>query len=113
VGNFRQGMLVSVPLHLDSIAGQPTVADVQGALDTAYAGSEWVRVLSADEVKATGGKIAPEALNDTNRLELFVCGNEARRQAVLVARLDNLGKGASGAAVQSLRMMLGLKGSHQ
>jgi N-acetyl-gamma-glutamyl-phosphate reductase len=54
------------------------------------------------------GKLEPEALNDTNRLELYVWENETRRQAVLVARLDNLGKGASGAAVQNLRLMLNL-----
>ena len=54
------------------------------------------------------GKLEPEALNDTNRLELYVWANEARRHAVLVARLDNLGKGASGAAVQNLRLMLDL-----
>jgi len=60
-----------------------------------------------------GGKLEPEALNDTNRLELCVYANEARRQAVLVARLDNLGKGASGAAVQNLQLMLGLDGAQQ
>jgi N-acetyl-gamma-glutamyl-phosphate reductase len=54
------------------------------------------------------GRLEPEALNDTDRMELFVYGNEAHRQAVLVARLDNLGKGASGAAVQNLKLMLGL-----
>ena len=56
------------------------------------------------------GELEPEALNDSNRLELYVWANEARRQAVLVARLDNLGKGASGAAVQNLRLMLDLGG---
>ena len=54
-----------------------------------------------------GGRIEPEALNESNRLELYVFANEALRQAVLVARLDNLGKGASGAAVQNMRLMLG------
>ncbi len=108
VGNFRQGMLVSLPLHLDTLKGKPSVAALQGALEAAYKGSEWVRVLSQDEVKALGGKMEPLALNNSNRLELAVFGNDARGQAVLVARLDNLGKGASGAAVQSLRMMLGV-----
>jgi N-acetyl-gamma-glutamyl-phosphate reductase len=60
---------------------------------------------------ATDGKLEPQALNDTNRLELTVYANEARHQAVLVARLDNLGKGASGAAVQNLELMLGLDGA--
>jgi len=108
VGNFRQGMLVQVALHLDLLDGKPTPADLQAALAAHYAGREWVRVLSDEELAAEGGRIEPEALNDSNRLELRVYGNEARRQAVLVARLDNLGKGASGAAVQNLRLMLGL-----
>jgi N-acetyl-gamma-glutamyl-phosphate reductase len=67
-----------------------------------------VRVATPDEVAGLGGRIEPEALNDSNRLELFVFGSDKRRQAVLVARLDNLGKGASGAAVQNLDLMLGL-----
>jgi N-acetyl-gamma-glutamyl-phosphate reductase len=108
VGNFRQGMLVSVPLHLDALAGKPGVADLQAALERVYAESEWVKVSSAAETKALGGKLEPEALNDSNMLELFVFGSEARRQAVLVARLDNLGKGASGAAVQNIKLMLEL-----
>jgi N-acetyl-gamma-glutamyl-phosphate reductase len=108
VGHFRQGMLVSMPLHLDELAGRPSVASLQAALEKAYASSGWVKVLSQAEVAAAGGKIEPEGLNDSNRLELAVFGNEARRQAVLVARLDNLGKGASGAAVQNIALMLGL-----
>ncbi len=111
VGHFRQGMLVSVPLHLDALAGKPAVADIQSALEKAYAGSEWVRVVPGSEVMAAGGKIEAEALNDTNKLELRVFGNDAHRQAVMVARLDNLGKGASGAAVQNIRLMLELEGT--
>ena len=57
---------------------------------------------------AKSGRIEPEALNETNRLELYVFASDKHRQAVLVARLDNLGKGASGAAVQNMRLMLGL-----
>jgi N-acetyl-gamma-glutamyl-phosphate reductase len=108
VGHFRQGMLVSLPLHLDTLAGKPTPSDIQATLEKAYQGSEWVRVAPAAEVAALGGKIEPEALNDTNELELFVFGSAARGQAVLVARLDNLGKGASGAAVQNMKLMLGI-----
>ncbi|MDE2583362.1 MAG: N-acetyl-gamma-glutamyl-phosphate reductase [Rhodospirillales bacterium] len=104
VGHFRQGMLVSVPLHLDSLPGRPSGADLQAALEARYADAALVRVAPPDP----SGKLEPQALNDTDRLELFVYANEARRQAVLVARLDNLGKGASGAAVQNLRLMLGL-----
>jgi len=105
VGNFRQGMLVSVPLHLDMLPGRPGVADLHHALAERYAGSTYVRVVTQD---GSGGKIEPEALNDTNKLELTVFGQDDLGQAVLVARLDNLGKGASGAAVQNIRLMLGL-----
>ncbi|MBV9827228.1 MAG: N-acetyl-gamma-glutamyl-phosphate reductase [Alphaproteobacteria bacterium] len=104
VGHFRQGMLVSVPLHLDDLPGQPRGADLHDALAQHYEGCAYVQVIEA----AANGKVEPEALNDTNRLELTVCANESRRQAILIARLDNLGKGASGAAVQNLSLMLGL-----
>ena len=104
VGNFRQGMLVQAALHLDLLNGAPTPGDLEATLAVHYAGSEWVSVKRAEP----DGKLEPEALNETNRLELRVCGNAARGQVVLVARLDNLGKGASGAAVQNIRLMLGL-----
>jgi N-acetyl-gamma-glutamyl-phosphate reductase len=104
VGHFRQGMLVSIPLHLDTLAGKPKAADLKAALEQHYRGCALVSVAAAEP----GGRIEAEDLNDTDRLELRVFGNEAQRQAVLVARLDNLGKGASGAAVQNIRLMLGL-----
>jgi N-acetyl-gamma-glutamyl-phosphate reductase len=104
VGHFRQGMLVSIPLHLDTLPGRPTGADLQAALAQHYAGCDLVRVMPPP----ADGKLEPQALNDTDRLELFVHTNEKYRQAVLVARLDNLGKGASGAAVQNINLMLGL-----
>ena len=104
VGNFRQGMLVELPLHLDALPGQPTLKDLHDALARHYQGSEWITVLPATD----DGKLEPEALNDSNRMELRVYGSDDLRQAVLVARLDNLGKGASGAAVQNLKLMLGL-----
>jgi len=104
VGHFRQGMLVSVPLYLDDLPGKPTGADLRAALRAFYGGSEYVKVMAGNGE----GKLQPEALNGSNQLELYVWENEARRQAVLVARLDNLGKGASGAAVQNLRLMLDL-----
>jgi N-acetyl-gamma-glutamyl-phosphate reductase len=107
VGHFRQGMLVSVPLHLDTLPGKPTGGDLHAVLAETYRGCDYVRVVEP----GAGGKLEPEALNDTNKLELCVYANEARRQAVLVARLDNLGKGAAGAAVQNLRLMLGLDGA--
>jgi N-acetyl-gamma-glutamyl-phosphate reductase len=104
VGHFRQGMLVSVPLHLDALPGKPGGADLHAVLVERYQGCAYVTVVEP----GGNGKLEPEALNDTNKLELAVYANEARHQAVLVARLDNLGKGASGAAVQNLQLMLGL-----
>jgi N-acetyl-gamma-glutamyl-phosphate reductase len=108
VGNFRQGMLVSVPLHLDTLPAKPGAADLHAALAKRYAGSAYVSVMPLDNAAAKGGRIEPEALNETNKLELYVFASDKHRQAVLVARLDNLGKGASGAAVQNMRLMLGL-----
>jgi N-acetyl-gamma-glutamyl-phosphate reductase len=108
VGDFRQGMLVSIPLHLDALPGKPQGEDLRGALSAQYEGCEFVRVIDAERTKAEGGKIEPEALNGTNLMELRVLANETRRQAILVARLDNLGKGASGAAVQNMKLMLGV-----
>ncbi len=102
VGNFRQGMAVSVPLHLDALPGRPALADLEAALARHYAGCEHVRVVPAQ------GRVDPRASNGTNEMELRVAGSEARRQAVLLATLDNLGKGASGAAVQNLELMLGV-----
>jgi N-acetyl-gamma-glutamyl-phosphate reductase len=107
VGDFRQGMLVSIPLHLDTLPGKPDSAALHAALAKRYAGSKYVSVMPLDSDAAKAGKIEPEALNETNMLELYVFASEKRRQAVLVARLDNLGKGASGAAVQNMRLMLG------
>jgi N-acetyl-gamma-glutamyl-phosphate reductase len=104
VGHYLKGMLVSVPLHLDTLTGKPTAADLHATLAARYAGCDLVRVVPTPD----NGKLEPEALNDTDRLELMVCANEKRRHAILVARLDNLGKGASGAAVQNITLMLGL-----
>lgn len=104
VGNFRQGMLVQLPLHLDLLPGKPTATDLHNALAAHYAGSQWVTVQAA----TTDGKLDATTLNDTNQMELRVFGNAEHGHAVLIARLDNLGKGASGAAVQNLQLMLGL-----
>ena len=110
VGNFRQGMLVELPLFLDDLPGKPKVIDVYEALRAHYASSQnqgdWVSVVPAEE----SGKLGATGNNDSNQLEIRVFGNETHRQAVLIARLDNLGKGASGAAVQNLKLMLGLSG---
>ncbi len=104
VGHFRQGMLVSMPLHLDTLPGAPSAADLHAALARHYAACRHVRVREAD----AAAKLDAEALAGTDTLELRVYAHAARRQAVLIASLDNLGKGASGAAVQNIRLMLGL-----
>lgn len=106
VGNFRQGMLVSIPLHLDLLPGKPAASKLGAALAAWYESSDLVSVVPVDE--RGGGRIEPEALNDTDRMELRVFSKPDYGHAVLVARLDNLGKGASGAAVQNIRLMLGL-----
>jgi N-acetyl-gamma-glutamyl-phosphate reductase len=108
VGNFRQGMLVSVPLHLDTLSGKPCSQDLEAVLAKRYAGCELVRVVPTATESKRVEKIEPEALNDTDLLELRVFANDAQGHALLVARLDNLGKGASGAAVQNAKLMLGL-----
>jgi N-acetyl-gamma-glutamyl-phosphate reductase len=108
VGNYRQGMLVSIPLQLDMLPGKPSGADLQAALAKHYTGSRFVSVMPLGNAASESGKIEPEALNETNKLELYVFASDTHRQAVLVARLDNLGKGASGAAVQNMRLMLSL-----
>ena len=109
VGNFRQGMLVSVPLHLDTLPGKPSARDLEAALAQHFAGAKLVKVVAADDASSKGGRLDALALNDTDMLELRVFGSEKHGQAVLVARLDNLGKGASGAAVQNIGLMLGVK----
>ena len=108
VGNFRQGMLVSVPLHLDALPGKPAARDLEAALAKHYAGARLVKVVPADDASSKGGRLDALALNDTDAMELRVFANDRHRHAVLVARLDNLGKGASGAAVQNIGLMLGI-----
>jgi N-acetyl-gamma-glutamyl-phosphate reductase len=109
VGNFKQGMIVQLPLHLSSLPGQVKATDLHDALAAHYAQTNdpadpCVAVLPpTDDLK-----LDATALNDTNRMELRVFANDTHGHAVLMARLDNLGKGASGAAVQNLRLMLGV-----
>ena len=101
VGNFAQGMLVSIPLHLDSLPGKPEAGELEAALMAHYSSQAFVLVLPAADFN---GRIEPQALNHTDTMQLCVFSHG--RQAVLVARLDNLGKGASGAAVQNMELML-------
>ncbi len=104
VGNFDQGMLVELPLHLDLLPGRPGPAQLLATYQAHYQGAEYVSVEEAPE----SGKLDAVALKNTNRLEIRVFGNPEAQQALCVARLDNLGKGASGAAVQNLKLMLGI-----
>ena len=104
VGNFDQGMLVELPLHLDMLPGKPSAERLLEIYRAHYAGAEAVSVEDAP----ASGKLDAVALKDTNQLEIRVFGNPEAQQAIAVARLDNLGKGASGAAVQNMRLMLGL-----
>jgi N-acetyl-gamma-glutamyl-phosphate reductase len=104
VGNFHSGMIDQISLHFDLMKGVSKTSQLEEALRARYASSEWVKVVSPD----AANKLEPTALNGTNSMELSVYGNDANGQAVLIARLDNLGKGASGAAVQNLRLMLGI-----
>jgi len=107
VGNYRQGMLVSVPLHLDTLPGKPCARDLEAALIKHYAGATLVKVLPS-EAAAKDRRLEAEALNGTDMLELRVYASDQHPHALLVARLDNLGKGASGAAVASMKLMLGI-----
>lgn len=108
VADFRQGMLVSIPLHTDFLSAGAKGADIETALATRYAGSGFVRVVKSAAMTAEGGKLEAQSLNDTNVMELRVYANDKRGHVLLVAKLDNLGKGASRAAVQNLELMLGL-----
>ena len=105
VARFAQGMLVSIPLHLDQLNGA-NIAKIHATLDAHYSKSEYVEVASIDEAKATG-QIKPEDYANRNDMKLWVFGDDKSGHVNLVAQLDNLGKGASGAAVQNLELVLG------
>jgi N-acetyl-gamma-glutamyl-phosphate reductase len=108
VASFYKGLAVSVPLHTSQLKAGTTGADVQAALAAHYAGERFIRVmpLSDPATLEAGGFFDVQACNDSNVCELFVFAND--RQVLLLSRLDNLGKGASGAAVQSMNVHLGL-----
>lgn len=107
VGRYAQGMIVEVPLQLNALPAAPSLEDLHAALARAYAGEPFIDVVSLEEAAAVK-TLDPERLNGTNRMALYVFGSDELGQARLVALLDNLGKGASGAAVQNLNLMLGL-----
>jgi N-acetyl-gamma-glutamyl-phosphate reductase len=107
VGNFYKGLAVSVPLHFSELAPGTDGAALQRALERRYADERFVRVMPLSDASALDeGYFDVQACNDTNRCDVFVFADD--QQAVLVARLDNLGKGASGAAVQCMNVHLGV-----
>lgn len=108
VGRYAQGMLVELPLHLALLGDGRCLHDIHAAYAAHYKDEPFVEVASLDEAKGLA-TLDPEGLNGTNRLKLFVFGSDTSGQARLVALLDNLGKGASGAAVQNLNLTLGLE----
>jgi len=109
VGRFPQGMLVNVPLHLDMLSGNPGLADIHAALAEHYAGQDVVEVVPLEE-SGRLARVDAEEMAGTDRMRLYVFGTHEKGQANLVASLDNLGKGASGAAVQNLGIMLNGRG---
>jgi N-acetyl-gamma-glutamyl-phosphate reductase len=102
VGHFAQGMLVSIPLFLDRLTGTSSAYEIAEVYREHY--DRQPRIQPKAGIRA--GNLEPQALNGTDIMEIFVCANAGH--VVLVARLDNLGKGASGAAVQNIALMLGL-----
>ena len=107
VGRFYRGLSVSVPLHLSELKAGTTPEGIQAAFEQRYAGERFIRVMPLrDPAALADGYFDVQACNDTNRVDIFVFANET--QVILMARLDNLGKGASGAAVQSMNVHLGL-----
>jgi N-acetyl-gamma-glutamyl-phosphate reductase len=115
IGDFAQGMVVNVPLHYSLLKAGTTGKDIHDALSERYKDSQFVTVMPLGENGAKeadllerGGFLRPDTLKNTNKLELFVFANDEEQQVLLSARLDNLGKGASGAAVQNLNIALGL-----
>jgi N-acetyl-gamma-glutamyl-phosphate reductase len=107
VGRYAQGMLVQIPLHLSLLSAGLTVQGVHAVLAKHYKGEKFVEVMPLDKSAAIK-TLPPEDLNGTNRMRVFVFGKDGGPQAMLVAQLDNLGKGASGQAVQNMNIMLGL-----
>ena len=107
VGKFLKGLSVAVPLHLATLKRGTSAEHLHAALSERYAGEQFVRVMPlGDEAALSEGYFDVQACNDTNRVDLFVFASPT--QAILMCRLDNLGKGASGAAVQSMNVHLGL-----
>ena len=110
VGNYAQGMLGTVPLFLSMLKKKISVANIHEILAKAYAASTFIEVAALEPIERSPA-VDPQALNNTNRMRLCVFGNDGRGQVLLTSIYDNLGKGASGAAVQNLNLMIGAKES--
>jgi len=108
VARFSQGMLVSVPLQLRQLEGNFSGDDFHSALQNHYASCPFINVRHKGEIAGLE-KLDPEDVNDSNMLNIYVLTNDESHQVVICAQLDNLGKGASGQAVQNLNLMLGLE----
>lgn len=107
VGPYPQGLAVTVPLPLAKLPGRPALARVHEVLSEAYAGERFIRVYALGDAAALdAGQLDVQACNGTNRADVLVFGHE--QQAVVIVRLDNLGKGAAGSAVQCMNLRLGL-----
>ncbi len=106
VGRFAQGMLTSVPLFTDLLSRKSSATEIHGLLAKHFEGARFIEVAPLQHI-ASAAEVSPEVLNNTNRMRLHVFANEALGQVLLMAIYDNLGKGASGAAVQNLNLMIG------
>lgn len=107
VGDFIQGMIVSIPLHFSSFTKKVDTETIQTFMEEFYLDSKFVSVLKKNEGLNSKGYLRPDNLVNTNFLDISVFGNDKNEQLVISSRLDNLGKGASGAAIQCMNLVLG------
>lgn len=110
-GNFRQGIVLTIPLHAAMLSRPVTTKELRDILGQHYREHHHVKLLDAAQTEALT-RLDPQALNGSNDLQLSVFGNDTHGQFLLSAVFDNLGKGASGAAVQNLDLMLGIQRSN-
>jgi len=106
VGNYAQGMMGCVPVFSELLAKKAKGQEIRDCLSLAYAGQPCIDVAPYEAIERAA-HIDPQVLNNTNRMRLHVFANDARGHVLLMAIYDNLGKGASGAAVQNLNIMIG------
>ena len=107
VGNFIQGMIVSIPIHFQWFKKKVNTQIIQSLMEDFYSDAHFIKVLKKDEGISANGYLRPDNLVGTNNLEISVFGNDDNNQLIISSRLDNLGKGASGAAIQCMNIALG------